>query len=193
MNLAAVALSDLWLCVLLGGVAVFLMSFVLRMVLKYHWSDYGRLPNEDAVRDAIRETGVGGGQYVFPHCSGAEAMKDPEYMASYERGPSGFLVLQEPGSFSFGKPLALSFCFNIAVSLLAAWMAVTFLDEGADATKAGLFTGLIGFLSFSASNTWGPIWKSEPWCVWGKEIFDGAVYGAAMGGIFFWLGPWGAA
>ena len=102
-------------------------------------------------------------------------------------------TLQEPGSFSFGKPLALSFCFNVLVSFLAAWMAVTFLDEGADATKAGLFVGLIGFLAFSVSNTWGPIWKSEPWCVWGKEIFDGVVYGAAMAGVFVWLGPWGAA
>ena len=193
MNIAVIDLSDLWLCVLIGGTAVFLMSFLLRMVLKYHWSDYAALPDEEVMRAAIREAGIGAGQYVFPHCGGPEGMKDPEYVKSYERGPTGFLVLQEPGPFSFAKPLALSFCFNVLVSFLAAWMAVTFLDEGADATKAGLFVGLIGFLAFSVSNTWGPIWKSEPWCVWGKEIFDGVVYGASMAGVFVWLGPWGAA
>jgi len=193
VNIAAITMSDLWLCALLGGVAVFLVSFVLRMVLKYHWTDYAQAPNEEAVRDAIRSAGVGAGQYVLPYCDGAKMMKDPEWMASYEKGPTGFLVLQESGPFAFGKALTCSLLFNLAVSFLAAWMATAFLDQGADSCKAGVFIGLIGFLAFSVSNTWGPIWRSESWCVLGKELFDGAVYGAVMAGVFVWLGPWGAA
>ena len=53
-----VALGSLWLPILLGGVAVFFTSFVMRMVLKYHWSDYDRLPDEDRLMEAMREAGV---------------------------------------------------------------------------------------------------------------------------------------
>ena len=45
-----VSLGSLWLPVLLSAVLVFIVSALVHMVLKYHNSDYKRLPNEDAVR-----------------------------------------------------------------------------------------------------------------------------------------------
>jgi hypothetical protein len=46
--------GSLWLPILLSSVLVFIVSAIVHMVLKYHNKDYTRLPNEDAVRAAIR-------------------------------------------------------------------------------------------------------------------------------------------
>ena len=47
-----VSLSQLWLAVVLAGVAVFVASAIIHMVLKYHNSDYRGFPNEDEVAAA---------------------------------------------------------------------------------------------------------------------------------------------
>ena len=54
-----VPLASLWLAILLASVAVFFLSFLLRMVSTHHLSDFDKLPDEDAVRDALRSAGVG--------------------------------------------------------------------------------------------------------------------------------------
>jgi hypothetical protein len=49
-----VTLGALWQPIVLSAVLVFITSSVIHMLLKYHASDYKLLPNEDAVRAAIR-------------------------------------------------------------------------------------------------------------------------------------------
>ena len=53
-----VSLTALWLPILLSAVVVFLASAVLHMVLKYHYKDYQKLPDEEGLRAAMREAGV---------------------------------------------------------------------------------------------------------------------------------------
>jgi hypothetical protein len=49
-----VPLSALWLPIVLSAVLAFVLGSVIHLVLKHHNSDYRQLPNEDAVRAAIR-------------------------------------------------------------------------------------------------------------------------------------------
>ena len=49
-----VSLGALWLPIVLSAVLVFVLSSIIHMVLGYHNRDYTPLPNEDAVRAAIR-------------------------------------------------------------------------------------------------------------------------------------------
>ena len=56
-----VSLGALWLPILLSAVFVFIVSAIIHMVLKYHNSDYRRLPNEDEVRAALRKRQPGAG------------------------------------------------------------------------------------------------------------------------------------
>ena len=63
-----VELTALWLPIVLSAVFVFVASSILHMVLPYHRSDYDKLPNEDAVLDALRAQNAGPGNYVAPHC-----------------------------------------------------------------------------------------------------------------------------
>ena len=49
-----VALTSLWLPVLVAAVLVFIASSIIHMVLGYHNTDYGKLPKEDDVTAALR-------------------------------------------------------------------------------------------------------------------------------------------
>jgi hypothetical protein len=49
-----VSLGELWLPILVSAVLLHVVSAIIHMVLKYHNRDYTGLPNEDAVRAAIR-------------------------------------------------------------------------------------------------------------------------------------------
>jgi len=54
-------LLDLWLSISAAAVLVFVASSVMHMLLPIHRNDYGQLPGEDQVLDAMRSAGVGRG------------------------------------------------------------------------------------------------------------------------------------
>lgn len=184
-----VSLADLWLPILLGGLAVWIASFVMRMVIKYHWTDFEPLPDEPAIRAAFQASGVQGGrQYSIPHCSDGAKMQDPEWQKLWAEGPAGMIHLFPSGPYNFGKALGLSLLFNIFGAFMAAYLATNFLKAGASSSDVLQFTGTIGFLTFGGAYLWGPIWQGHNWKVTCKDVFDALIYGLAMGGVFvaFW-------
>ena len=92
-----VEITQLWLPVLLSGVAVFFISFCMWMVLPHHRSDWSPLPDEDGQMSKLREMRVTPGQYTFPHCATPAQMKDPEWMNKYNAGPKGYLIVLPEG------------------------------------------------------------------------------------------------
>lgn len=183
-----VTLGSLWLPILLGGVAVFFASFVMRMVLKHHWSDFQKLPDEDGLMQAMRAVPAGS-QFTFPHCKDPQMMKDPEYQAKWAEGPAGFLFLFPPGQYSFGKSLYQSFLFNVFVAFVAAYLASMALTPEASDMTVLRFTATVGFMGFGAAVIWGPIWMASSWKVCLEELIDALVYGLAMGLVFMLLWP----
>ena len=67
-------IGSLWLPVIVSAVAVFVISSLIHMVLGYHQRDYTPLPNEDAVRAAIRRGNPAPNQYIFPFCANPKEM-----------------------------------------------------------------------------------------------------------------------
>ena len=59
-------LAALWLPIVLSAVFVFILSAIIHMVIKYHNSDYQKLPNEDAVRSAFRGANRAAGAVHHP-------------------------------------------------------------------------------------------------------------------------------
>ena len=49
-----VTISALWLPILLAGVAVFIASSIVHMLLPHHKTVWGTVPDEDGVMDALR-------------------------------------------------------------------------------------------------------------------------------------------
>src|SRR3974390_3052494 len=75
-RLSMVALSALWLPIILSAVIVFFASFLMHMLLKYHQGDYKQLPSEEKVAAAIRDAAAAPGLYMFPYTTHAD-MKSP--------------------------------------------------------------------------------------------------------------------
>jgi len=185
-----VSISELWLPILLGALAVFLASFVMRMVLKHHWSDFNALPGEETIRAAFHQAGVEGGrQYSIPYCKDMETMQSEAFQKVHQEGPSGFLYILPKGPHAFGKSLAQSFLFNLFGAFMAAYLASNFLSKDATAMEVLQCTGTIGFLTFGGAYVWGPIWMGHSWSMCAKELLDALVYGLALGGVFVALWP----
>jgi hypothetical protein len=184
-----VSLGALWLPIVLSAVLVFVLSSVIHMVLGYHSRDYTRLPNEDAVRAAIRSGGAAPRQYIIPYAAGPGEMNSPEMKAKYAEGPVGVLNLKPAGTFGMGPSLAQWFVFALVVSFFVAYIASHALPPGSAYLRVFQVVGTVGFLAYAAGQLPAAIWMGKPWTVAWKEAFDGLLYGLVTAGVFGWLWP----
>lgn len=181
-----VEITALWLPILLSAIFVFVASSVVHMVLPFHRSDFGRLPDEDAVLDALRAQGAGAGDYMLPHCT-AEQRNDPAYKAKVERGPIGLLTVRQ--GLSMGTSLIAWLVFCLVMSLFAAYLASRFLSAGAEYLQVFRLVGTAAFLGYAGAAPTNSIWMGRKWSSTVKHVFDGLVYALLTAGVFGWLWP----
>jgi hypothetical protein len=184
-----VSLGSLWIPILVSAVLVFIASSIIHMVLKYHNKDYARLPNEDAVRAAIRAGNPPAAQYIIPHCADMKEMEKPEMKQKYIEGPNAVLYLRQPGEPSMGKSLTQWFFFILVVSFFTSYVAVHSIPAGAEYLQVFRVVGAVGFLAYGMGPIPAAIWMGKPWRVAWKELFDGLVYGLVTAGTLGWLWP----
>lgn len=184
-----VSLGALWLPIVLSAVLVFVVSSIIHMVLGYHSRDYTKLPNEDAVRAAIRSGNPAPRQYIIPYAMGPKDMESPEIKQKYAEGPVGVLNLKPSGSYGMGASLVQWFVFALVVSLFIAYVASHALPAGSEYLRVFQLVGTVGFLAYAAGQLPAAIWMGKPWSVAWKETFDGLVYGMVTAGAFGWLWP----
>jgi hypothetical protein len=184
-----VSLGALWLPVLLSAVFVFITSSILHMVFRYHSATYTRLPNEDAVRTAIRAGNPGPGQYIIPHAGGMKEMETPEMQQKYAEGPVGVLNLRRAGKPSMGPYLVQWFVFTLVVSFFVAYVAAHAVAPGTVYLEVFRLVGAVAFLAYAAGQFPAAIWMGKPWSVATIEAFDGLLYALVTAGTFGWLWP----
>jgi len=184
-----VSLGALWLPIVLSAVLVFVLSSIIHMVLGYHRSDYTQLPNEDAVRAAIRAGNPAPKQYVFPYCATPKEMGSPEMQRKFIEGPVGVLNLKPAGAPGMGAALGQWFVFSLVVAVFVAYVATHALPAGAPYLKVFQVVGTVGFLAYATGQLPAAIWMGKPWSVAWKEVFDGLLYGLVTAGAFGWLWP----
>ena len=73
-----ISIAALWLPILLSAVLVFVVSSIIHMLLPYHKSDFGKVPEEDGAMDALRPFDIPPGDYVMPCAGSSQEMKSPE-------------------------------------------------------------------------------------------------------------------
>jgi hypothetical protein len=182
-----VALSSLWLPVIVSAAVVFVASAVVWMVLPHHRSDYHPLPDEEAARTALRSASPG--VYTVPHAAGPEAMKDPAFQARMVEGPVGFITLRRPAPATMGPALVQSFLFYVVVSFLVAYVASRALAPGAHYLGVFQIVGSVAWLAYGFGGVTDSIWFGKPWSHSLKCIFDALLYGLLTAGVFGWLWP----
>lgn len=184
-----VSAMSLWLPILVSAVIVFIASSIIHMVLPFHRGDMKRLPNEADVLEVFRKGNVPPGDYVFPFAGSMAAMKDPEYIARYAKGPVGFLTLMPGGPITMTTSLILWFIYSLVVSLFAGYVAGAALQPGAHYSEVFRFAGTVAFVGYSLALLQSSIWYKRNWGTTFRVVIDGFVYALLTAGTFGWLWP----
>src|SRR5271165_1189096 len=183
-----VPLAALWLPIVLSAVFVFVASFIMHMVLPYHRSDYGQLPNEDEILAALRGTALKPGLYVFPYCTHKD-MKSPALIEKQKQGPVGFMTIVPSGPPAMPKFLIQWFVFCLLIGFFVAYLTGHTVVSGANYLVVFRVAGTAAFLAYGLGHLSNGIWKGQPWSMTIKEVIDGLVYGLLTAGTFGWLWP----
>jgi hypothetical protein len=181
-------LSTLWLPIVLSAVIIFVASSIMHMLLPYHRSDYGKLPDEDNVRATLRTSGLKRGLYVFPFSTHKE-MNSPAVVEKFNQGPVGMMIVFPTGTPVMPKFLGLWFGYCLVVAFFVAYIAAHTVPSGTDYLAVFRVVGSAGFLAFGLGPLANVIWKGYPWSFVLKEVVDGLIYGLLMAGTFGWLWP----
>ena len=184
-----VPLVSLWLPILLSAVIVFVASFLLHMVLRYHNSDFSAVPAEDQVASALRSAGVAPGDYMIPHGGGPEAMKDPAFVEKMKRGPVAVMTVLPSGPPTMGAELAQWFVYCVVISIFAGYVAGRALDPGATYLDVFRFAGTTAFAGYALALWQDRIWFKRKLSTTLKQTFDGLIYALLTAGVFGWLWP----
>ena len=92
-------LTTLWVPIVVSAIAVFVASSLVHMVLPWHKTDYGKLPNEDAVQAALRPFALPPGDYMVPRPAGPDDMKSAAFQEKVKAGP---VMVVLPGLWATG-------------------------------------------------------------------------------------------
>lgn len=184
-----VPMLNLWLPIVAAAVAVFLVSSLVHMVLKWHSSDYRELPNEDEAREVLRRGKLAPGMYTFPHCKDMKEMGSPAMKAKYLEGPIGHVTIMPNRLPAMGKHLGLWFLYILAVSAVVACLAGSTLAVGAPYKMVFHTTGVAAFLAYFLPPLVDSIWKGQTWGSTLKHVADGLLYTLATAAVFGWLWP----
>ncbi len=182
-----VALSALWLPILLSAIAVFIASSLIWTVVQYHNADWHKLPDEEAARAALK--GAEPGQYSLPHAMDGKARQSEEWQKKFKEGPAAMLVVLPHGSLAMGKQLGQWLVYTIVISLLVAYVAASTLPTGTAYLKVFQVTATVATLAYAGAAATGAIWFGHTWSRTIKDIIDGLVYGLLTAGVFGWLWP----
>lgn len=182
-----ISILSLWLPILLSAVIVFVVSSIIHTVLKYHNTDFGKIPEEDGVMDALGKFKIPPGDYVIPHAATSEERKAPDFIEKVKKGPVAFVTVMPSGMPTMGASLIQWFLYCVVVGIFAAYIASRSLGPGAEYLEVFRFTGTIAFIGYGLALLQNSIWYKRSWSATLKSLFDGLIYGLFTAGTFGWL------
>lgn len=159
------------------------------MVLKYHNSDYTKLPKEAEVMDALRPFNLPPGNYSMPRPSDMKEMGSPEYQEKCKKGPVAMMTVLTNGPMKMGSALVNWFIFSIIVGIFSGYVAGIVLAPGTDYMMVFRITSVVAFCCYTLA-----LWPHKIWYYHGtaatiKTTVDGFIFALITGGTFGWLWP----
>jgi len=179
----------LWLPILLSAVIVFVASSIIHMASPWHKNDYGRVPNEDQLRNAIRPMAIPPGDYMVPRPASRQEVGSPEFTEKMKQGPNMILTVMPAGPPSMRQNLIQWFLFTLVVSVFAAYVAGSALPVGAPYLTVFRFAAVTAFIGYSVALWQTSIWYARSWSITAKSTVDGLIYALLTAGTFGWLWP----
>ncbi|MFT3906275.1 MAG: hypothetical protein QM718_08230 [Steroidobacteraceae bacterium] len=184
-----VAITDLWIAILLSAVALFIISSFIHMALPYHWNDYGRLDNQDAVLDALKGLDLPAGDYMMPKALRRSDMGSAEEKEKRKKYPMVMMTVVPNCDATMGSALICWFAYLLVVGLCCAYLATRVLPGGAPYLEVFRVTGFTAFMAYALAFPIQSIWYQRNWRPTVLMMFDGLIYALITGGMFGWLWP----
>jgi len=186
-NLSALSL---WLPILLSAVLVFIASSVIHMVLPWHRSDYGKVPEEKRLMDSVRPLGIAPGDYMVPCPSDMKEMRTPEFKDKVKAGPVMVVTVLPNGQMDISKNLVYWFLYLLVVGYFAAYVGASALPRGTAYPRVFQIVGTTAFIGYALALWQMSIWYRRSLGTTIRSTIDGLVYGLLTGGTFGWLWPY---
>jgi hypothetical protein len=186
-----ISLASLVLPIVVSAIAVFFLSFLVHMVLKYHTNDMPAVPNEDGVMDALRKFNIPPGDYMMPRCKTTKEMKEPAFIEKMKKGPVVVMTVMPSGEMSMGKSLVQWFIYCLIVGVFTAFVTSRSLGAGQPGDVVMLLSSVAAFMGYALAQWQNSIWYRRKWSTTIKNTFDGVLYGLATGAVFALMWPKG--
>jgi len=205
-------LTNLWLPILLSGVAVWFASALAWMAIGHHKKDRDPIPGasgphggEQELMDTITRLNLAPGNYGFPDFNQLDHLPRKERMeklkALYDRRPYG--TLRVWGEMNMGVNMLLTFLFYLFTSAVIAYLGWATLPHGAmhyDAAKnvsatyfptANVFQviGTASILAYCFASFPGDVWFQKKKRAMLMDAIDGLIFGLITAAIFAYFWP----
>ncbi len=184
-----VALTALWLPILLSSVFVFFVSSVIHMVSPWHKNDYPRMESEDQVMDALRPLNIPPGDYMIPRPKDMKDMRSAEFTAKLNKGPKVIFTVLPAGKPGMAANFIGWFLYSVVIGIFAGYVTGRALGPGTVYLQVFRFVGTISFVGYSLALWQMSIWYSRSWSTTIKSTIDGLIYALVTAGTFGWLWP----
>jgi hypothetical protein len=171
-----------------AAIAVFIVSMIVQSVMPWHKRDFGNVPDDDAVIDAIRQLNIPPGDYCVPSPRLRDGRRNPDFVDKWAKGPSVMMTVIPP-SASMGRYMGQWFAFTLLVAAIAGWVVRTIVGPAGDDHAEFHYGAIITFLSYSLGAWPLSIWYHRKWSTAFKGAVDAIIYGLVTGIVFSWLWP----
>ena len=182
-------MTAILLPVFVTAIVLFIASSIAWTVSPHHRQDWVGHPTEKEFLEQLAASEVPRGQYIFPFITPTE-MKDPERMATYEKGPHGTLNVwgSKP---SMPRNLALTFLTFLVACFFIGYLTYSAVGTGetADFSKVFQIAGTAGLCTWCFSFIPNGIWFGKTLRSTVMDIADGFVYGILTGLSFGIMWP----
>lgn len=184
-----VSLAALWIPILLSAVVVFVISSIIHMASPWHKNDYPRVPNEDAVRAALRPLNIPPGSYMVPRPATPKDMGSPEFAEKMKNGPVLMLQVMPNGMMPMTTNLINWFIYLLVIGVFSAYLTSRAIGPGTHYLTVFRFIGTTAFMGYTLALWQMSIWYRRSWLITLKSTIDGLVYACFTAGVFGWLWP----
>ena len=178
------SVSDLWIPILLSGLATHILSTLAWTVLPHHKPEWKRMPEEDDLHRLLTEKKVPPGQYVFPFAEGGADAKSEAYQKKAS-ACAGMLIIW-PSPPNMGKAIAFTLATFMVIAFVIGYLASLALPPGAAFMKVVQFVTTAALLAHIAAKDRFVFWFRRRTAM---DVVDGVAFAVATGLIFAALWP----
>lgn len=183
----------LWIPIVVSAVAIFVVSSIIHMMLDkiipWHNQDYGKVPQQDAVMDALRPFAIAPGDYMLPRPDSVEDMRAAEFIDKLNKGPKVVMTVMQPGMTGMGRSLGLWFVYLLGINVFAAYITGRALPPSAEYLQVFRFAAATVFIGFAGALWQGWIWYQRSLGTTIRSTIDGLIFALLAGGIFGYFWP----